>query len=54
MKKHDRQSIFVTDGELARKDLNPSVDPGFSWAKEAFTKWLKKGTLLILSRKDRK
>ncbi len=43
VKKHDRQSIFITDGELARKNIPGIVDPSLAWALQPFTQWLKEG-----------
>ena len=43
---HDRQSIFVTDGELARQDIRGAVDPSLAWAVRPFTAWLKEGNRL--------
>lgn len=43
---HDRQSIFITDGELARKSIPGIVDPSMAWALRPFTQWLSEGNRL--------
>ena len=43
---HDRQSIFITDGELARKNIPGVVDPSAAWAVGPFTQWLSEGNRL--------
>ncbi|GAB4430517.1 MAG: hypothetical protein OHK0039_49180 [Bacteroidia bacterium] len=44
VRNHDRQSVFITDGELARKQ--GSIDPTIAWAVESFTQWLREGNRL--------
>ncbi|RMG73594.1 MAG: hypothetical protein D6722_03525 [Bacteroidetes bacterium] len=46
VRNHDRQSIFITDGELARSDIRGAVDPGLAWAVKPFTEWLSQGNRL--------
>lgn len=46
VRKHDRQSIFVTDGELARQNIPGIVDPSMAWALQPFTQWLGEGNRL--------
>ena len=44
VKTNDRQSIFITDGELAIENRpGGSVDPSFAWALGAFRQWLGEG-----------
>lgn len=43
VRNHDRQSIFITDGELARKNIPGVVDPSMAWAVQPFTQWLQEG-----------
>ncbi|MEO1451818.1 MAG: hypothetical protein AAFV07_19970, partial [Bacteroidota bacterium] len=44
--RHDRQSILITDGELAKRSIAGAVDRGDAWAVKAFKQWLGEGNRL--------
>lgn len=44
--RHDRQSILITDGELAKRSIVGTVDRGDAWAVTAFKQWLGEGNRL--------
>ena len=43
VKNHDRQSVFITDGELAKKNIPGVVDPTLAWGVKPFRQWLGEG-----------
>ncbi|MEM7660542.1 MAG: hypothetical protein AAF399_30850, partial [Bacteroidota bacterium] len=46
VRKHNRQSVFITDGELAKRGIPGAVDPTIGWAVKPFTQWLEEGNRL--------
>ncbi|MDX2246889.1 MAG: hypothetical protein SF052_08955 [Bacteroidia bacterium] len=46
VRNHDRESVLITDGELANKNVKGVVDPKFPWAQTAFKQWLSEGNRL--------
>ncbi|MEZ4826406.1 MAG: hypothetical protein R3C61_08945 [Bacteroidia bacterium] len=46
VKNHDRQSVLITDGELANKNVTGVVDPKFTWGQKSFIQWLGEGNRL--------
>ncbi|MEZ4775301.1 MAG: hypothetical protein R3D00_19100 [Bacteroidia bacterium] len=46
VRNHDRQSVLITDGELANKNVSGVVDPKFPWGQIPFKKWLGEGNRL--------